>query len=75
MGSEGGDVRPRGGPAPGGDTVYALGMIGAWVYFWRQADTPGDRVLAVLKGFVWPAFLVHEAFSAVADGDRPPNRS
>jgi hypothetical protein len=52
--------------APSGDAVYSLGMIGAWVYFWRRADTNGDRALGVLKGFVWPAFLVYEAFSAVS---------
>jgi hypothetical protein len=51
--------------APGGDAVYGLGMIGAWVYFWQRADTNGDRALGVLKGLVWPAFLVYEAFSAV----------
>jgi hypothetical protein len=52
--------------APSGDAVYGLGMIGAWVYFWRRADTNGDRALGLLKGLVWPAFLVYEAFSAVA---------
>lgn len=52
--------------APSGDAVYGLGMIGAWVYFWQRADTNGDRALGVLKGLVWPAFLVYEAFSAVA---------
>jgi len=52
--------------APNGDAVYGLGMIGAWVYFWRQADTNSDRAMGLLKGLVWPAFLVYEAFSAVA---------
>jgi hypothetical protein len=52
-------------PAPSGDAVYGLGMIGAWVYYWRAADTSGERALAVLKGIVWPAFLVYEALSAL----------
>ena len=49
-----------------GDAVYGLGMIGAWVYFWRTSDTPGDKAVGILKGVVWPAFLVYEAFSVVA---------
>lgn len=55
----------RSGPAPGADAVYGLGMIGAWVYFWRRADSTGERATGLLKGMVWPAFLVYEAFSAV----------
>jgi hypothetical protein len=55
----------RSGPAPGTDAVYGLGMIGAWVYFWRRADSAGERATGLLKGMVWPAFLVYEAFSAV----------
>lgn len=60
------DTDTRKPPTPSGDAVYGLGMIGAWVYFWRRADTNGDRALGLLKGLVWPAFLVYEAFSAVA---------
>lgn len=63
--------KAKAAPAPGGDAVYGLGVIGAWVYFWRQADTPGGRAAGLLKGLVWPAFLVYEAFSAV--GGRPPS--
>ena len=48
----------RKGAAPGADAVYGLGMIGAWMYFWQRAGTNGDRTLGVLKGIVWPAFLV-----------------
>ncbi len=44
----------------GGDAVYGIGMIGAWVYYVRRATTNKERVLAVLKGFVWPAFLVYD---------------
>ena len=50
-------VRGSGG---GGDAVYGIGMIGAWVYYFRRATTNQERVLAVLKGFVWPAFLVYD---------------
>jgi hypothetical protein len=50
----------------GGSPVYGLGVIGAWVYFWKRADTPRDRALGLLKGMVWPAYLVYEAFSATS---------
>jgi len=48
--------------AGGGNAVYALGLIGALVYFWQQADSFGGYLLAILKALVWPAFLVYEAF-------------
>jgi hypothetical protein len=46
-----------------GDALYALGIFGAAVFFWRRADGPKGKALAILKGVVWPAFLVYEAFS------------
>ncbi len=48
--------------AGGGNAVYGLGLIGALVYFWQQADSFGGYLLAILKALVWPAFLVYEAF-------------
>jgi hypothetical protein len=47
--------------AGGGNAVYALGLIGALVY-WQQANSFGGYLLAILKALVWPAFLVYEAF-------------
>jgi len=44
----------------GSDSVYGLGMIGAWVYYIGRASTPRLRVLGFLKGMVWPAMLVYE---------------
>ncbi|HEX6418002.1 MAG TPA: hypothetical protein VFZ77_05885 [Acidimicrobiales bacterium] len=52
------------GSAPGG-AVYGLGLIGALVWFWKQADGFGEHVVAVLKAIVWPAFLVHDALKAL----------
>jgi hypothetical protein len=49
----------------GGEAVYGLGLIGALVWFWRQADGLGEHVVGVLKALVWPAFLVHDAFKAL----------
>lgn len=57
--------RSSGSAAGGGDAVYALGLIGAVVYFWQQADTFWEYVIAVLKALVWPAFLVYEAFQSL----------
>lgn len=59
----------KSGSGVGGSPVYGLGVIGAWVYFWKQSDTPRDRALGLLKGTAWPAFLVYGAFSALAAKD------
>ena len=45
--------------------LYGLGIFGAWVYFWQQADGFWWHVLAVLEGFVWPAFLVYQGLDAL----------
>lgn len=50
----------------GGGAVYFLGLIGALVFFWQQADSGGEYLWAILKSLVWPAFLVYEAFGALA---------
>lgn len=47
----------------GGGAVYGLGMIGAWVFFIQAATGFWDGVLGILKGIVWPAFMVYEAFA------------
>jgi hypothetical protein len=57
--------RSRSAPAPCGGAVYGLGFIGAFVAFWQQADGFGEHLVGILKSFVWPAFLVYEAFRAL----------
>jgi hypothetical protein len=42
------------------DTVYGLGLIGAWVYYIGRAETTQERVQGFFKGLAWPAFLVYE---------------
>ena len=32
-------ARSSGGAAAGGGAIYGLGIFGAWVYFWQQANT------------------------------------
>jgi hypothetical protein len=56
----------RAGTAAGSGAIYGLGIFGAWVYFWQQADTFWEYVLAVIQGIVWPAYLVHDALAALA---------
>lgn len=50
----------------GGSPIYALGIFGAWVFFFQRASAPEEYVLAFLKGLVWPAFMVYEGFTALA---------
>ena len=55
----------RRGSATGNTPVYGLGLIGALVYTWQQADGLGEHVVGILKSVVWPAFLVYDAFKAL----------
>jgi hypothetical protein len=50
--------------APGG-AVYGLGLIGSLVWFWQQADSFWEFLLAFLQAIVWPALLVYDAFRAL----------
>jgi hypothetical protein len=46
----------------GSDAVYGIGLIGAWVYYFRRATTNQERIQAFFKGLFWPAFLVYGLF-------------
>jgi hypothetical protein len=52
--------------AAAGGGAYFLGFLGATVYFISTASSFGEGLLGVLKSFVWPAFLVFEAFQYFA---------
>jgi hypothetical protein len=52
--------------AAGGGALYGIGVFGAWVWFFQQADGFWMYVLAVFQGVFWPAFMVYEAFRALA---------
>jgi hypothetical protein len=54
------------GGAAGAGAIYGLGIFGAWVWFFQQADTFLQYVLAVFQGFFWPAFMVYDVFRALA---------
>ncbi len=53
------------GAAAGGGALYALGILGAWVYYWQQADAVWEYFYAVFQGFFWPAYMVYAAFAAL----------
>ena len=48
--------------AAGGGAFYALGIFGAFVYFWQQADSFWGYVLSFIQGLFWPAGMVYEVF-------------
>jgi hypothetical protein len=52
--------------AAGGGAIYGLGIFGAWVWFFQQADSFFEYVLAVFQGLFWPAFMIYEVFQALA---------
>jgi len=42
------------------DSVYGIGLIGAWVYFIGRATTTEGKIKGFFKAFVWPAIFVYE---------------
>jgi hypothetical protein len=53
------------GAAAGGGAIYGLGIFGALVYYWQQADAFWEYLYAVFQGVFWPSYMVYEAFSAL----------
>jgi hypothetical protein len=51
---------------PAGGAIYGLGIFGAWVYFFQQADGFWEFVLAFFQGIFWPAWMVYDVFQALA---------
>jgi hypothetical protein len=49
------------GSGQGGNAVYGLGFIGAFIYFISHATSFGMGVLGVLKAVIWPVILVYKA--------------
>lgn len=41
-----------------GDTVYALGLIGALFYFLQNAHSFSAGAIGILKSIIWPALVV-----------------
>lgn len=51
--------------AAGGGAIYGLGIFGAFVYYWQQADSFWGYLFSFFQGLFWPAFMVYEVFSAL----------
>ncbi len=51
--------------AAGGGAFYGLGIFGAFIFFWQQADTFWEYVFSFFQGIFWPAFMVYEVFAAL----------
>ena len=49
----------------GGGAIYGLGIFGAFVYYWQQADSFWEYLLSFVQALFWPAFMVYEVFSAL----------
>ena len=45
------------------DTVYGLGLLGAWYFYISRATTLREGVIGFFKGLFWPAFLVYEVLT------------
>ena len=44
----------------GGDAVYCIGLMGALFYYVGQVDGFWNIILAIIKAFIWPAFVVYD---------------
>jgi hypothetical protein len=42
-----------------------LGIFGAFVYYFQQADSFWQYVLSFIQGLFWPAWMVYEVFTAL----------
>lgn len=51
--------------APAG-AVYGLGMIGAAIYYFQQADNFWMVVVGFVKALVWPAIFVYKFLESLA---------
>jgi len=44
------------------DGIYCLALVGAVVYYLKNANSFADGVVGILKAIVWPAVLVYRVF-------------
>lgn len=56
-------VIDKGGPL---GFVFFAAWIGALVYFVQRSEGFGEFIVAVLKSFVWPAFVLHRALELLS---------
>lgn len=44
----------------GAGAVYGLGLIGALVWYWQNADGFWMHLWAFVEALLWPAFVVYD---------------
>jgi len=49
----------------GAGAIYGLGIIGALVYFWQEADVWWEYLFAFVQAILWPAWMVYDLFQAL----------
>jgi hypothetical protein len=64
----GDEQRPQRGRGASGGAIYGLGIFGALMYFWQQADGFWEHLLAVVQGLFSPAFMAYEVFKVLGRG-------
>jgi hypothetical protein len=55
----------NGSAGAGGGAVYGIGLIGAAVYYFQQANEFLEFILALPKAIIWPGILVYELLKSV----------
>ena len=55
----------KSGTAAGAGAIYGLGIFGALVYFWQQADVWWEYLFAFVQAVFWPAWMVYDVFKAL----------
>lgn len=45
------------------DTVYGMGLVGAFVYFFPQITSITSFFMVLIKSIIWPGLLVYQALS------------
>ena len=67
--SEGVEMANNGGSAgaaAGGGAIYGLGIFGALVWCWQQADGVWEHLLSLFQALFWPAYLIYDVFEALS---------
>ena len=59
------------GAAAGSGALYSLGIFGAWVYFWQQADGFWEYALAI-RGLIKTGAIVRKNLHGLPRVRRPP---
>lgn len=49
-----------------GGPIYGLGIIGSMVFWIQQADGFWPTIWAIIKAFIWPAFLIYDLLKHIA---------